>query len=92
MQASVLSAVNVAAATADKAAAVSSSRNMVPPKNNETCEMADPASSQERSSKPRQGDYWENVSQAATWPLLRPVVSHFARMVDEPWVKLSGTA
>jgi hypothetical protein len=36
--------------------------------------------------------YWRKVSQASTCPLFKPMVSHFCRIADDPWVKLSGTA
>jgi hypothetical protein len=32
------------------------------------------------------------VSHESTRPLFSPVSSHFTRIADEPWVKLSGTA
>ena len=38
------------------------------------------------------GRYCANVLQDEIWPLLRPAVSHLARIAEEPWVKLSGTA
>ena len=33
-----------------------------------------------------------NVLQSSTCPLFKPIVSHFCRCAEEPWVKLSGTA
>jgi hypothetical protein len=35
---------------------------------------------------------FENVLQSLICPLFKPVVSHFWRCAEEPWVKLSGTA
>ena len=35
---------------------------------------------------------FENVSQSLMSPLFKPAVSHFCRIAEEPWVKLSGTA
>lgn len=34
----------------------------------------------------------ENVLQDLMSPLFKPAVSHCWRMMEEPWVKLSGTA
>ncbi len=35
---------------------------------------------------------FENVLQDLMSPLFKPAVSHCWRMMEEPWVKLSGTA
>ena len=38
------------------------------------------------------GAQFENVSQELMSPLFKPMVNHFWRCAEEPWVKLSGTA
>ena len=52
------------------------------------CPGAATASSGGRSREP----YCAKVLQLSISPLCNPVVSHFCRIAEEPWVKLSGTA